>query len=70
MDVRSTWVFLQFHAREVAVIALVVAVVTGFLALTFLPYRSSNFGFGPEWDCSNPGKGESVCVKRGADNPG
>ena len=64
MDAKSTWIYLRFHLREVAAIAAVVAVIAGFLALTFLPYRSPNFGFGPDWDCSNPGKGESICVKR------
>ena len=64
MLVRSAWIYLQFHAREAAAIAVVAAVVAGFLALTYLPYRSMNFGFGPEWDCTNPGRGESVCVKR------
>jgi hypothetical protein len=26
----------------------------------------TNLGFGPEWTCSNPGKGGPVCVKRPA----
>jgi hypothetical protein len=72
MGAKSTWIYLSFHLREVVAIAAVVAVIAGFLALTFLPYRSPNFGFGPDWDCSNPGKGESICVKREAppENPG
>ena len=70
MRVPSAWIHLRFHARELAAIVVVAAVVAVFLALTFLPYRSPNFGFGPEWDCTSPGQGESVCVKRGADNPG
>jgi hypothetical protein len=64
MRVRSTWIYLRFHVREVIVVAMVAAIVAGFLALTYLPYRSPNFGFGPEWDCTNPGNGESICVKR------
>jgi hypothetical protein len=23
----------------------------------------SNSGFGPDWDCTNPGEGDAVCIK-------
>ena len=26
--------------------------------------RRVNFGFGPEWDCFYPGKGDPICVKK------
>jgi hypothetical protein len=64
MDARSTWIYLRFHLREAVAIAAVVAVVIGFLVLSLLPFRAPNQGFGPDWDCSNPGRGESICVKR------
>lgn len=63
MDAKSTWILLRFHLREVAAIAAVITVVAGFLALSFVAYRSPNFGFGPGWDCTNPGMGGPVCVK-------
>jgi hypothetical protein len=28
--------------------------------------RTGNLGFGPDWECSYPGKGEPVCVKKSA----
>jgi hypothetical protein len=28
--------------------------------------RKVNFGFGPEWDCFYPGKGDPICVKNPA----
>jgi hypothetical protein len=64
MDLKSTWIYLRFHFREAAAIAAVIAVLAGFLALTYLPFRSPNAGFGPDWDCTNPGPGGLVCVKR------
>jgi len=64
MDAKSTWIYLRFHLREAAAIAAVAAVVAGFLVLSLLPYRSPNAGFGPDWDCTNPGQGGPVCVKR------
>jgi hypothetical protein len=72
MDARSTWIYFRFHLREAIVIVAILAVIAGFLALTFIPFRSPNFGFGTDWDCTNPGQGGPVCVKReGApDSPG
>ena len=28
--------------------------------------RTGNLRFGPDWECSRPGKGEPVCVKKSA----
>jgi hypothetical protein len=28
------------------------------------PFGPRNFGFGPEWDCVNNGRGEPICIKR------
>jgi len=66
MHVRSTWIHLRFHMREDLAIAAVVAVIAGFLVLTFIPFRAPNSGFGPDWDCTNPGQGGPACVKREA----
>jgi hypothetical protein len=32
-----------------------------------VPWRSS--GFGPEWECKNPGHGEPVCIKKSDSKP-
>ena len=55
---------LHLYAREIVVGLAVLAVVAGVIALSWLPYRSANSGFGPDWDCTSPGHGEPVCVKR------
>jgi hypothetical protein len=26
--------------------------------------QQTNWGFGPEWECTYPGKGDPVCIKR------
>jgi hypothetical protein len=66
---RAPWTltYLRFHIREVIAALAIVAIVAGFLVLSMLPYRSPNFGFGPGWDCTRPGQGDPVCVKRGTD---
>ena len=44
---------------------LAIIVVTGVFLVRFPgPYQaSSNFGLGPGWTCSYPGRGEPVCTK-------
>ena len=54
-------------AREVGVILLVILVSAAALAGTAYMQasgRATNWGFGPEWRCSWPGKGGPVCVRR------
>ncbi len=55
---------LHVYAREIVIGLVVFAVVAGVIALSWIPYRSPNAGFGPDWDCTNPGQGGPVCVKR------
>jgi hypothetical protein len=55
--------------RDIAAILLVSALLAGmfFLYVVFpnLNWSSiSNQGFGPGWECSNPGMGDSVCIKK------
>jgi len=62
--------------RDWAAIAVAVAIVgTVLVALVAFPngFRHSNWGFGPGWECSHPGDGDPVCVKKPApktDRPG
>jgi hypothetical protein len=49
---------------------LLVAVLLAVFAYTAVEYAlfrgRTNFGFGPEWECSYPGKGDPICIKRPA----
>ena len=46
---------------------LIAGILTAILiAATMVPYRSPNFGFGPEWDCRYAGQGDPVCIKKNA----
>jgi hypothetical protein len=54
--------------RDIAAILLVIALLGGMLIVHVVfpnlgsPY--SNQGFGPGWECTNPGMGDSVCIKK------
>jgi len=52
--------------KDIAAILLLVAVAGGWLFVhVAAPKLSlSNSGFGPNWECTNPGEGESVCIKK------
>ena len=58
--------------RDITAIFLAVAIICGLLfdcvALPDLGLGWSSQGFGPNWECSNPGHGESICIKRPAEN--
>ena len=61
------WRIRTLERREIVGILIVVALAAAVLAAPLVPYRSPNFGFGPEWDCQRPGSGEPVCVKKEAE---
>jgi hypothetical protein len=52
--------------------AALAAVLVGVVLFLYIAYPSlvgptrlnGNFGFGAEWSCSYPGKGDPVCVKK------
>ena len=52
---------------DVVAIFLLAAILV-VLAVAFVEFpifgRTGNWGFGPDWECSYPGKGETVCVKK------
>ena len=67
MKMRWPW---PYPTRSEIVGTLLVA---GFLVMALLgplifqnADRKSNAGFDPSWDCTSPGYGEPVCIKRPA----
>lgn len=52
--------------RSAFIVILLAAVGFAFIATRSprLSYGPTNAGLGPDWNCSNPGKGEPVCVKQ------
>jgi hypothetical protein len=58
--------------RDITAIFLAVAIICGLLfvcvALPDWGLGWSSQGFGPNWECSNPGHGESICINRPAEN--
>ena len=52
--------------RDIAAILFVVAIVGGllFVHVVVPNLGRSNQGFGPDWDCTNPGEGNSICIKK------
>ena len=49
----------------VSVAAVLVAGMVYYAA--FVPHVKDNWGLGPDWSCSNPGKGDPVCTKKTLD---
>jgi hypothetical protein len=54
--------------KDIAAILFAVAIVGGlfvvYVAVPSLGWSNSNRGFGPGWECTNPGDGESICIKK------
>ncbi|MFL6804381.1 MAG: hypothetical protein ACJ8FM_10370 [Xanthobacteraceae bacterium] len=53
---------------EIAAILLVAALLGAILLASiefpnFSWYSMTNRGFGPGWECTNPGVGEAICIK-------
>jgi hypothetical protein len=49
-----------------AIVAILVVVIVKFPNFGSNFGRTGNWGFGPDWECSYPGKGDPVCVKKPA----
>jgi hypothetical protein len=60
------WYVRTLSRLEIGSILLAIALL-GALACFFIAFpnfgRRTNDGFGPEWDCTNPGDGGAICVK-------
>jgi hypothetical protein len=43
-----------------------IAVIAAIFVLNKSPRsdRMTNWGFGPDWQCTHPGKGDPVCIKK------
>src|SRR5262245_42573825 len=53
--------------RELGAILLVaVFLLVALVGGLYFHGRQATSGFGPDWDCVNPGTGEPVCIKRPA----
>jgi hypothetical protein len=53
-----------FQFGDVAAVLLLAAILAMMLvAFVDLPRLTGNWGFGPDWECSNPGKGGFVCLE-------
>jgi hypothetical protein len=59
------WRLRTLGRDEWLAIALVVGFlgVAGFASLQWRWLRQSQFGFGPGWHCTYPGKGGPICIK-------
>lgn len=55
-------------AGALAVVVLLIAAIFMWLNFPLFPPRA-NFGFGPDWQCTYPGRGEPICVKSEAVGP-
>jgi hypothetical protein len=60
--------WLHTLRKDVKAIVLAVALVAA-LAIAWIKFGSSGGtavknNFGPDWNCVNPGEGDSVCIKK------
>jgi hypothetical protein len=67
------WLWPQLWRGEIKAVLLGLAIlgVVIFASVT-LPKsgRHSNWGFGPAWDCHDPGEGDPICFKKPFDAHG
>jgi hypothetical protein len=58
--------WLLWNWREIAGVLVAAVFVACLLAAVFVPHRNANWGFEPEWTCSNytPSYGAIVCFKQ------
>jgi hypothetical protein len=61
------WPWPAPQKGEICAIILVAAIASVLMFTLIKPLRfdpTLNNGFGPGWECSNPGWGEPVCIKK------
>jgi hypothetical protein len=59
--------FALLTLRDIAGIAFLIVILGGLFFVWLISVNSgftTNGGFGPEWTCTYPGKGDPVCIKR------
>jgi hypothetical protein len=62
------WLWPSLAFRDLLGIAILLAIL-GVLAVLSVGYpgifrRNTNAGFGPDWECTQAGRGDPICVKR------
>jgi hypothetical protein len=61
------WRLRTLTRRDISGILLAIVLLAA-LAFLFVVFpnlgQQTNEGFGPEWDCTNPGQGGPICVKK------
>jgi hypothetical protein len=66
LDFTMSWYLLT--RRDIAAILLLFGIVGAlffvYVAVPNVGWSNSNRGFGPNWECTNPGYGQSVCIKK------
>ena len=55
-----TWPFPPPTRRDILIVLTIAAFVIVAVALNTLRVGAANWGFGPDWDCVNNGKGEPM----------
>jgi hypothetical protein len=60
--------WLLWKWRNIAGALIVLTIVACIFAFILIPHRKVNWGFGPEWQCTNyaPGYNALVCFKQNA----
>jgi hypothetical protein len=62
------WPWLSPTPGEVGAIVFGIAVVVAFVFIVVRypdwQWNSSNFGFGPDWQCTPVAQGDPVCIKK------
>lgn len=62
--------YLGLNLRKNDILAaLFILAILAALVFAAAGWVTWNNGFGPGWDCANPGRGEAVCIKKPAHPP-
>jgi hypothetical protein len=64
---KFAWRFIPigYNLRRIDILAALFAlVILGGLLFAATRWVTLNHGFGPDWDCTNPGWGGPVCTKK------
>jgi hypothetical protein len=61
----------ELKRGDIAAILLLIALLGGAVAYAVFPDRFplKSSGFGPDWECKNPGHGDPVCIKKPISKP-
>ena len=51
------------NIRGILIVVFIVGALLFSFAMFPYPKLAANWGFGPQWNCFNPGRGEPVCIR-------